>query len=181
MKHAKEKKKSKAGRFLLILLLLALVGGVGYGGWRLLGNLSGGGRGDGLVYEDNAIIGSAGSDQADLEELRRQVDRGMITMCINASPYMNLSNKEAGVNWLIENPEGQSTKLIRVEVTRDDTGEKIYETGALRPGSYITGTPPDVDLAVGEYTCTATFYSYDIDTQAFLGKAASQITLYVLE
>lgn len=133
----------------------------------------------GLRYENNVTIGSVGTPEEQQARLQQMLDRGMITMSINASPVWSLSNKEAGVNWQIENPEGQATKLIRVEVLRDDTGKKIYETGALRPGTYITGTQPDVTLEAGEYPCTAYFYSYDIETEEFLGKAGAQITLYV--
>lgn len=133
----------------------------------------------GLRYENNVTIGSVGTPEEQQARLQQMLDRGMITMSINASPVWSLSNKEAGVNWQIENPEGQATKLIRVEVLRDDNGKKIYETGALRPGTYITGTQPDVTLEAGEYPCTAYFYSYDIETEEFLGKAGAQITLYV--
>lgn len=177
MKHAKQKeKKRRPGRLLLLLALLLLLCGGAFAGWKWLRPGSGG-----LKYESNVTIGSVDTGQKTLAELQAAADRSKITMSINASPMMKLSEKEAGVNWLIANPEEQSTKLIRVEVLRDDTGEKIYETGALRPGSYVTGTLPDAELAAGEYACTAYFYSYDIDTQELLGKAGTQIVLYVLE
>lgn len=175
MKHAKEEKRTKPVLLVLLLLLVALVAG---GGAALAAHLGGGSGG--LVYEDNAVIGSAGGD-VDVAAMQEMVDRGMITMSINATPMMSLSNRAAGVNWLIENPEGQSTKLIRVEVIREDTGDKIYETGVLRPGTYVTDTQPDVELAAGQYPCTAYFYSYDIETEEFLGKAGASITLYVTE
>lgn len=175
MKHAVEKKKSKLPLIIiLVLLLLALILGLGL--WFLSRDSS-----DGLEYEGGAIQGTIGGGIEDLEAMQEMVDRGMITMSINATPMWNLSDKNAGVNWQIENPEAQSTKLIRVEVIRDDTQEKIYETGAIKPGTYVSGTKPDVDLEAGEYSCTAYFYSYDIDTQEFLGKAGTQITLYVVE
>lgn len=133
-----------------------------------------------LSYESSAVVGSVGSTTAaDLEEMQKQVDRGMITISINAAPVWDLSDREAGVNWQIENPAEQSTKLIRVEVLRDDTDELIYQTGALRPGTYVTDTQPEVDLPEGSYSCTAYFYSYDIETQELLGKAGAQITLHV--
>lgn len=174
MKHAKKKSGSSKG-LLLIPLALLLLGGAVYGGWKLLGQ-----RG-GLEYENNVTIGSVDNGQKTLEQLQAAADRSKITMSINASPMLSLSDRDTGVNWLIANPEEQSTKLIRVEIYLDETGEKIYETGALRPGTYVTGTLPDIELSVGEYSCTAYFYSYDIDTQEFLGKAGTQICLYVLE
>lgn len=135
---------------------------------------------DKLAYEANAVIGSADNMAEVLAQMQEMVDRSMITMSINASPVLTLSDKGAGVNWQIENPEEQSTKLIRVEIFRDDTNEMIYKTGAILPGTYITGTLPDTSLDEGTYDCTAYFYSYDIDTREYLGMAGAQIILTVL-
>lgn len=130
-------------------------------------------------YDKNAITGTAGNDAQRMEEMEKALDRSMITMCINANPVWKLSDREAGVNWQIENPKEQATKLIKVIVTRDDNGDKIYQTGSLLPGTYITDTKPDVSLGEGTYSCTAYFYSYDIETGEALGVAGAQITLYV--
>lgn len=166
-----EKKGGHGKTILVVLLLLLLLAAVAFLVVKLMDN--------GLKYEDNVFVGSADNSEERKKELQEMVDKSMITMSINASPVWMLSDEGAGVNWEIENPEGQSTKLIRVEVIRDDTGKKIYETGAIRPGTYVSGTKPDVALDVGVYPCTAYFYSYDIDTEEFLGKAGAQITLYV--
>lgn len=174
MKHAKQEKRRTSIPLLAGIVIAATV----IAGILFLSRWLG--RDSGLSYEDNVVIGSVGSAAERAEELQQIMDKGMITMSINASPSMSLSDKGAGVDWQIENPAEQSTKLIRVEVYRDDTEEKIYETGAIRPGTYVTGTLPDVDLAEGEYPCTAYFYSYDIETEEFLGQAGAQVLLTVL-
>lgn len=172
MKHArKSKKRILLPIFAVAAALLAISAGI-YGLFQYLG-------GD-LRYENNVVIGSVDSGKEQIGKMQEMVDRSIITMSINASPVLTLSDMDAGVNWQIENPEEQSTKLIRVELYRDDTNEKIYETGAVKPGSYISGTLPDVELGVGTYPCTAYFYSYDIDTQEYLGQAGAQIILTVL-
>lgn len=173
MKHAKKARSSKKWG-IIIVAALALSAGIllTIRPWK---------SDDGLKYERDAVNGSIDSGVGDLERMQELVDRGMITMSINATPAYRISEKKAGVNWNIENPAAQSTKLIRVEIYRDDTSEKIYETGAIAPGKYVTGTRPDVELAVGEYTCTAYFYSYDIETEEYLGQAGTQIVLYVLD
>lgn len=176
MKHAKE--KSGRGVFVLLALVIALLLGavivLAVKVFLLPGEETG------LEYESNVTMGTANDTEAHMAEMQAMVDRSTVSISINATPVWRLSSAEAGVNWQIENPEGQTTKLIRVEIYRDDTGKKIYETGAIRPGTYVSDTPPDVELTEGTYPCTAYFYSYDIETEEFLGKAGAQITLYVL-
>ena len=104
----------------------------------------------------------------------------MLAMSINATPSGRGVGSERSVNWLIENPSNQG-KLIRVEIYRDDTGEKIYETGAIKPGSYVEAAPPDVSLPVGEYDCTARFYTYRLETEEYIGQAAAKIKLVIYE
>ena len=136
----------------------------------------------GLTYETNVVVGelpgkTAAERQAELDQL---VEEGMLSMSINATPSASLSRDGGKVNWLIENPSNQG-KLIRVEVYRTDNGDKIYETGALRPGSYVESAPLQEKLAPGEYSCTAVFYTYQIDTEAYIGQAAAEVTLLLQE
>lgn len=173
MKHAKAKKRLSEG-LRIVLAALLMVSGIAL--VIILRSQYVGPR-----YDRNAVSGSIGNGMDSLVGMKELMDKGMITISINATPMYRLSEKGKGINWNIENPASQSTKLIRVEIYRDDTGEKIYETGVIPPGNYVTGTQPDVDLETGEYICTAYFYSYDIETEEYLGQAGAQITLYVLE
>lgn len=185
MKHSKHSKK-RTGRkapgmlrgLVKAVVLLALVAALAFVAVRYLPKLL---ADDGLKYEDNVVVGTVGDPTEQIAKMDEMLDKGMLTMSINASPVWKLSDREAGVNWQIENPAGQANKLIRVEIYRDDTGRKIYETGAIRPGTYITGTEPTEELEAGTYVCTAYFYSYDMETQDFLGRAGAQITLTVQE
>ena len=104
----------------------------------------------------------------------------MIALSINATPSGKTSGADRSVNWLIENPSNQG-KLIRVEVWRDDTEEKIYETGAIPPGSYVESAPPDIRLEAGSYDCTAVFLAYREDSEEYVGQAAVKIKLTLLE
>lgn len=158
----------------LIVILLFLMGFAAFIYWRE--NI----WNNGLKYEPNVVVGAVEnlSDEELMARLKNQVEEGMLTISINATPSMSLSNKAAGVNWLIENPSNQG-KLIRVEVFLTDTGEKIYETGALRPGTYVTDTELFTDLEVGTYRCTAMYYSYNMDTLDPIGQAGAEITLTV--
>ena len=138
----------------------------------------------GLRYEANVVSGDIpGKTREERQrELNSVVEEGMLNMSMNITPSGQVNGNAAGraINWLIENPSNQG-KLIRVEVIRDDTGEKIYETGAIRPGNYVESAPLDVSLPAGEYACTAVFFAYQEDTEALIGQAAVKIRLTLQE
>lgn len=136
----------------------------------------------GLVYESNVVMGDipGKTPEERQRELDTVVEEGMLAMSMNATPSGKASGIDRNINWLIENPSNQG-KLIRVEVTRDDTGEKIYETGAIPPGSYVESAPPDQPLEAGVYECTAVFLAYREKSEEFVGQAAVKIKLTLLE
>ena len=163
---------------LSVLLLAAVLSAAGY--YIKEGRRDG--KTEGLQYEANIVHGDIpGKSRAERQrELDSIVEEGMLAMSINATPFGRISGADRDINWMIENPSNQG-KLIRVEVYRDDTGEKIYETGAIKPGSYVESAPPDVNLPVGEYDCTARFYTYRLETEEYIGQAAAKIKLVIYE
>jgi hypothetical protein len=68
-----------------------------------------------------------------------------------------------------------------VEITRSDTQEVIYKSGAIPVGKKIEEAKLDVDLPAGTYECTAMFYNVNPDTGEYLGCAGAVITVTVLE
>ena len=139
-------------------------------------------EGDGLEYEDNVVVGELpGKSLKEIQAgLEQAVEDGMLTMSINATPSGSISRDGGMVNWMIENPPDQG-KLIRVEVRLEATGGLVYDTGAIRPGNYVGEAALDTGLPAGEYPCIATFYGYRLGTEEFVGKAAAQINLVLLE
>lgn len=176
----KTKRHTHARQRALLLALAALVVILGAALALALRQKSGP-RAGGLQYEANVVLGELpGKDPAQRRaELQAAVDRSKVAININATPCLSLAGG-GQANWLIENPASQHN-LIRVEVERADTGEVIYATGAMRPGTYLENAAPSAELTVGEYACTAWFYTYDPDTEEELGKAGAQITLVVQE
>ena len=132
---------------------------------------------DGLVYEANIVEGDipGKTPEERQRELDSIVEEGMLAMSINATPSGRTTGADQSVNWLIENPSNQG-KLIRVEIWLDDTGQKIYETGAIPPGNYVESAPLNVELPPGEYRCTARFYTYKED-ESFIGQASARLQL----
>ena len=135
-----------------------------------------------LVYEANIVSGDIpGKTKEERQrELDAIVEEGMLAMSINATPTGRTTGADRNINWLIENPSNQG-KLIRVEIWRDDTGEKVYETGAIPPGNYVESAPLAAELKPGQYSCTARFYAYQEEDEQYIGQAAAQIRLTLYE
>ena len=136
--------------------------------------------GPGIVYDDSAVEG--GWDEADTDKiiasLNEKVEEGMINISMNTSP--NFKDGTAEGNLMIVN-EGINRYPQVVEISRNDTGEMIYKSGAIPVGSKIEHAKLSVDLPAGTYDCTAMFYNVDPDTGSYLGCAGAIISITVLE
>ena len=136
--------------------------------------------GPGIVYDDGAVEG--GWDEADtdkiVENLNEKVEEGMINISMNTSP--NFANGTSAGNLMIVNESINRYPQV-VEITRNDTNEVVYKSGAIPVGSKIETAKLSVDLDVGTYECTAMFYNVDPNTGNYLGCAGAIINITVLE
>ena len=136
--------------------------------------------GPGIVYDDGAVEG--GWNEADTDKiiasLNEKVEEGMINISMNTSP--NFREGTAEGNLMIVN-EGINRYPQVVEISRNDTGEMIYKSGAIPVGSKIEHAKLSIDLPAGTYDCTAMFYNVDPDTGNYLGCAGAIISITVLE
>ena len=134
----------------------------------------------GIVYDDSAVEG--GWNEADTDKiiasLNEKVEEGMINISMNTSP--NFRDGTAEGNLMIVN-EGINRYPQVVEITRNDTNEMIYKSGAIPVGSKIEHAKLSVDLPAGTYECTAMFYNVDPNTGNYLGCAGAIISITVLE
>lgn len=158
--------------FLLSLGLLLIATAVGL--WLLQTERSD----DGM--EPNVIVGPMGDYTPDEIEaiLNQKVDEGMIAFSINTQVVME--SPDALAPLLFENP-GNNGKLLKLVLTRDDTGETVYETGFLAPGTYVEKDSLSVRLEPGAYTCTATIAAFREDTRDPLGQAAAEVVVTVVD
>ena len=131
-----------------------------------------------LQAEGNVKTGTLNDPEGRQRELDAIVEEGMVAFSINATPY--LQNGKAKANLMIENPPNNGNRFT-VTISRDDTGEEIYRSGYIEPEQYIDETELDVELPKGEYGCTASFDTYRLNEDIYIGRAAAKITLYVLE
>ena len=134
----------------------------------------------GIEFDPSATEG--GWDEADTDEiiagLNEKVEEGMINISMNNSPVFADGTSEGSL--MIVNEEVNNYPQV-VEISRDDTGELIYKSGAIPVGSKIESAKLSVDLDSGTYKCTALFYNVDPDTGDYLGCAGAVVTVTVLE
>ena len=134
----------------------------------------------GIIYDSGAVEG--GWDEADVDKivegLNEKVEDGMINISMNTSP--NFANGTSVGNLMIVNEAVNRYPQV-VEITRNDTNEVIYKSGAIPVGSKIESAKLSADLDAGTYECTAMFYNVDDETGAYLGCAGAIIKVTVLE
>ena len=70
--------------------------------------------------------------------------------------------------------------LMVVEMERKDTGERIYQSGAMEPGNYLEKDKLDVDLPKGDYPVRIRFKNYDPKSEEYIGEAVAESVVHVL-
>ena len=132
----------------------------------------------GIVYDSSATEGGWDnlSPEEIAEKLNEKVAEGMINISMNTAPYFENGTSEGNV--MIVN-ESINNYPQQVEFIRNDTGEQIYESGAIAVGSKIERAKLDVVLPAGTYECTAYFHNLDPESGAIIGTAGAIITITI--
>ena len=132
----------------------------------------------GIVYDDSAIEGGWDnlSPEEIAEKLNEKVAEGMINISMNTAPYFEDGASEGNVMIVNETINNYPQK---VQIIRNDTGEQIYESGAIAVGSKIERTRLDVALPVGTYECTAYFHNLDPVSGDIIGTAGAIINITI--
>ena len=132
----------------------------------------------GIVYDSSAVEGGWDnlSPEEIAEKLNEKVAEGMINISMNTAPYFE--NGTADGNLVIVN-ESINNYPQKVQIIRNDTGEQIYESGAIAVGSKIERAKLDVALPAGTYECTAYFHNLDPETGEIIGTAGAIITITI--
>lgn len=135
--------------------------------------------GPGIFYDADATRG--GWEETDtagiIASLNQKVEAGMIRISMNTTPYFHTGTSKG--NLMIVNEEVNHYPQV-VEISRNDTGELIYRSGAIPVGSKIEAAKLDIPLSVGTYECTALFYNVDPDNGSYLGCAGAVIAVTIL-
>ena len=132
----------------------------------------------GIVYDSSAVEG--GWDNLSPEEiearLNEKVAEGMINISANTAPIFEDGASEGNLMLVNESINNYPQK---VQIVRNDTGEQIYESGAIAVGSKIERAKLDVVLPAGTYECTAYFHNLDPETGDIIGTAGAIITITI--
>ena len=132
----------------------------------------------GIVYDSSAVEG--GWDNLSPEEiearLNEKVAEGMINISANTAPIFEDGSSEGNLMLVNESINNYPQK---VQIVRNDTGEQIYESGAIAVGSKIERAKLDVVLPAGTYECTAYFHNLNPDTGDIIGTAGAIINITI--
>lgn len=132
----------------------------------------------GIVYDSSAVEG--GWDNLSPEEiearLNEKVAEGMINISANTAPIFEDGSSEGNLMLVNESINNYPQK---VQIVRNDTGEQIYESGAIAVGSKIERAKLEVVLPAGTYECTAYFHNLDPETGDIIGTAGAIITITI--
>ena len=132
----------------------------------------------GIVYDDSAVEGGWDnlSPEEIAEKLNEKVAEGMINISMNTAPYFEDGKAEGNVMIVNESINNYPQK---VQIVRNDTGDQIYESGAIAVGSKIERAKLDVALPAGTYECTAYFHNLDPETGVIIGTAGAIINITI--
>ena len=83
------------------------------------------------------------------------------------------------LRWRMRVNESINIYPQNVQIVRNDTGELIYESGAIAVGSKIERARLDVVLPAGTYECTAYFHNLNPETGEIIGTAGAIINITI--
>ena len=132
----------------------------------------------GIIYDSSAIEGGWDnlSPEEIAEKLNEKVAESMINISANTAPIFEDGSSEGNLMLVNESINNYPQK---VQIVRNDTGEQIYESGAIAVGSKIERAKLDVVLPAGTYECTAYFHNLDPETGDIIGTAGAIITITI--
>ena len=132
----------------------------------------------GIVYDSSAVEGGWDnlSPEEIAEKLNEKVAEGMINISMNTAPYFENGVSEGNV--MIVN-EAINNYPQKVQIIRNNTGEQIYESGAIAVGSKIEHAKLNTTLPAGTYECTAYFHNLNPETGEIIGTAGAIITITI--
>lgn len=129
-------------------------------------------------YDSAAKAGAyEGKSEDDVRaELEKQVAEGMMNISIasNIRASSQTGEAEVRIENIAANPMDQ-----KVTLSLADSGEVLYQSDAIAPGSHVQTASLPAGMEPGVYRVLATFVGYDRETHEQVGTSAAEITLTV--
>lgn len=111
-----------------------------------------------------------------VSRLNEKLDKGkMCVSMISAVTFTDAST--AGYLNFFNDPANNYPQFVTLLLDSDSS--KIYQSGLVEPGKCIMYDTLDVELAKGEYECTALFTQVDTETNSVCGQAAAKIHITI--
>lgn len=170
MREDKKKRYGIVGVILLLLVIAAI-------GWNIHDR---GGLQLDPKQEEGTLDGM--SEQEIKALMEKKAEEGEFIISINQEPKFPSGDSEGSLR--IENsPQNRYLMVVAIyEREQDGTqGRRLYESGAIRPGSKIENDKLDVKLKKGRYAVQAVFSAYDIETKEYVGRAIGELTIVIEE
>ena len=172
----KEPQKRKKKWIILLLLLLAVIAaGVAVFYFMYMKN-------NDQPRIDKELAAKAGllpthSEEELQELLNKTVAEGMVNISINPDPIFKDGKSAGSLN--IENIPANHYDL-QVDITLEDTNEKVYSSGLIEPGHYVDNAKLTKTLKKGDHKAVAVFTAYYPDNETdILAKASANIIIHV--
>lgn len=173
-KNTDRKKKWMWVMILLLLLLLGVCAGIIY-------KLAMPVEKNRLARDELALGGMLpGKTPEEIDELlNEKVEEGMVDIGIAAEPVFEKGGKKGRIG--IENIAANHYSF-QVDVTLDETGETLYESGIIDPGYYIEYIELERKLEAGDYPATAVFSTYSLDeSEDRIAETRVKLVLHVMD
>lgn len=166
------KRKKSVGFWVVLVIAIIAIVACGVLAYSLLAQPQTGTR------DPNSGVGQLEGKTA--EEIQAAIDQvvedGMFNISITSVAEFEDGTSEGEIK--IENAPN-NPYLMQVDITRDDTGELVYQSGIIEQNHHIQSAKLSKDLDAGTYGCTAIFHALDPETEEYVGEAASKMTIVV--
>lgn len=167
----KQQKKRRMG-LIICLLLLLIGGGITY---KVMHPSDKGTLVGGSYLPDNKDAKKMSKAELD-KAAQKAVDESEFTLSL--LPEANFPDGKSKGNIYIKN-EATNAYPIAVEVVDNESGDVIYESGAIEPGYEITEGTLSKNLPKGKHQATAKVSIYDAKTKEFKGQTAAEMEIDV--
>ncbi|RDB60883.1 hypothetical protein C1878_12605 [Gordonibacter sp. 28C] len=173
-----QEKRRKRKKILLVLLLLLLLLALGTcTAVNLLGDKQEDAPAAVAVMPGLDANAEDISDREGMESaMQSAADANYFTLQVN--PDASFSSQTGEGRFELVNPL-DNVFPISFDITLDESGQKVYQSGAVMPGKQIRGIALDSTPDPGSYRATVNVSIYDRETQEKEGETKVKITLHV--
>lgn len=128
--------------------------------------------------EEGTLVGL--TDEELRELMNNKVEEGKFEISINTQPVFE-NGKAEGTLRIENSASNRYLMVIKMYLVEKDgsEGEKIYESGAIKPGHKLEKAPLDKELSKGAYSVSVHFEAYDTSSMEYVGQAVTHSNIII--